>query len=227
MTPISNQELDRLEKYLTNAERPDSTLPLDVIQGLLCAVVSSPSPVMPSRWLPVVLGEGHQFSTTDEASEITTLLMSLHNDVARQLNEGEGFDFITYGGEGKDQLSTALWCEGYLMGVELADPPWDQEAEPEELDEMLFPFVVLSGRWEEMLEEAGEPPMDPDEKAELMAELELSLADDVLANRRYWFESTIPETVRRTTPKVGRNEPCPCGSGKKFKNCCGRDDTGP
>jgi preprotein translocase subunit SecA len=28
--------------------------------------------------------------------------------------------------------------------------------------------------------------------------------------------------VRRDTPKVGRNEPCPCGSGKKFKNCCGR-----
>jgi hypothetical protein len=28
-------------------------------------------------------------------------------------------------------------------------------------------------------------------------------------------------TVRRTTPKVGRNEPCPCGSGKKFKKCCG------
>jgi preprotein translocase subunit SecA len=28
--------------------------------------------------------------------------------------------------------------------------------------------------------------------------------------------------VRRDQPKVGRNEPCPCGSGKKFKNCCGR-----
>jgi uncharacterized protein YecA (UPF0149 family) len=26
--------------------------------------------------------------------------------------------------------------------------------------------------------------------------------------------------VRRTTPKVGRNEPCPCGSGRKFKKCC-------
>ena len=28
--------------------------------------------------------------------------------------------------------------------------------------------------------------------------------------------------VRRAMPKVGRNEPCPCGSGKKYKNCCGR-----
>ena len=30
------------------------------------------------------------------------------------------------------------------------------------------------------------------------------------------------QTVARTTPKVGRNEPCPCGSGKKYKKCCGR-----
>jgi preprotein translocase subunit SecA len=33
-------------------------------------------------------------------------------------------------------------------------------------------------------------------------------------------ELEIP--ARRDLPKVGRNEPCPCGSGKKFKNCCGR-----
>jgi hypothetical protein len=34
-------------------------------------------------------------------------------------------------------------------------------------------------------------------------------------------ESAIPQPYRRTEPKVGRNEPCPCGSGKKFKKCCG------
>ncbi len=30
------------------------------------------------------------------------------------------------------------------------------------------------------------------------------------------------QTVRRDSPKIGRNDPCPCGSGKKYKNCCGR-----
>jgi preprotein translocase subunit SecA len=29
-------------------------------------------------------------------------------------------------------------------------------------------------------------------------------------------------TVRRETPKVGRNDPCPCGSGKKYKHCHGK-----
>lgn len=43
-------------------------------------------------------------------------------------------------------------------------------------------------------------------------------------------ETAVPErqrkqqTVRRETPKVGRNDPCPCGSGKKYKHCCGRND---
>jgi SEC-C motif-containing protein len=32
----------------------------------------------------------------------------------------------------------------------------------------------------------------------------------------------IPKTIIRTGPKTGRNDPCPCGSGKKFKHCCGR-----
>ncbi|MDO4517704.1 MAG: SEC-C metal-binding domain-containing protein [Bacillota bacterium] len=30
-------------------------------------------------------------------------------------------------------------------------------------------------------------------------------------------------TVRRESPKIGRNDPCPCGSGKKYKHCCGRN----
>ena len=33
-----------------------------------------------------------------------------------------------------------------------------------------------------------------------------------------------PETFRREMPKVGRNDPCPCGSGKKYKNCCMNKD---
>lgn len=35
-------------------------------------------------------------------------------------------------------------------------------------------------------------------------------------------EMVKPKPVTREHPKVGRNEPCPCGSGKKFKNCCMR-----
>ncbi len=32
----------------------------------------------------------------------------------------------------------------------------------------------------------------------------------------------IEMPLKTTTPKVGRNDPCPCGSGKKYKKCCGK-----
>jgi SEC-C motif-containing protein len=35
---------------------------------------------------------------------------------------------------------------------------------------------------------------------------------------------TLRSPIVRSTPKVGRNDPCTCGSGKKFKKCCARDD---
>lgn len=40
------------------------------------------------------------------------------------------------------------------------------------------------------------------------------------AEEAYYGEALEP--IRRTTPKVGRNDPCPCGSGKKYKKCCGQ-----
>ena len=43
---------------------------------------------------------------------------------------------------------------------------------------------------------------------------------------KWFFEDgtqIMPEQVRRETPKIGRNDPCPCGSGKKYKKCCGKD----
>ena len=41
---------------------------------------------------------------------------------------------------------------------------------------------------------------------------------------RWLYEegNVVPKTVIRTGPKLGRNDPCPCGSGKKYKHCCGR-----
>ncbi len=41
-----------------------------------------------------------------------------------------------------------------------------------------------------------------------------------------WFYDTgtiVPKTIVRESPKVGRNDPCPCGSGRKYKHCCGKN----
>ena len=77
-------------------------------------------------------------------------------------------------------------------------------------------------------------PAETDEEKEVVATLDreqplttledaiedmvVAVADlqDLTREQRYKVE-----TVKRETPKVGRNEPCPCGSGKKFKHCHG------
>jgi SEC-C motif-containing protein len=39
---------------------------------------------------------------------------------------------------------------------------------------------------------------------------------------KYVAGNVIPTTVTRVGDKIGRNDPCPCGSGKKYKKCCGK-----
>jgi uncharacterized protein YecA (UPF0149 family) len=47
---------------------------------------------------------------------------------------------------------------------------------------------------------------------------------DTVSEMEWWacFEPTPPRPTVYEKKKVGRNEPCPCGSGKKYKRCCGR-----
>jgi preprotein translocase subunit SecA len=49
-----------------------------------------------------------------------------------------------------------------------------------------------------------------------------SASEDREAAMRQQGEGGKPATIRREAPKVGRNDPCPCGSGKKYKQCHGR-----
>ncbi|MGY8718810.1 MAG: SEC-C metal-binding domain-containing protein [Verrucomicrobiia bacterium] len=45
-----------------------------------------------------------------------------------------------------------------------------------------------------------------------------------LIDGNWIFSKTLREgpAPAKAAPKIGRNDPCPCGSGKKYKKCCGR-----
>ena len=45
---------------------------------------------------------------------------------------------------------------------------------------------------------------------------------DINRLREIQWDSDENGAYRRTNKKIGRNDPCPCGSGKKYKNCCGK-----
>ncbi len=216
---LRESDLDRLEKYLDDPERAEVTLPLDAVQGLFSAIACATPPVSRAKWLPAILGASIAAGGPEDIEPIAQLLERFAEDTARQLNAGEGFDFILYGGEEEDFSS---WADGYLAGVDLIEPPWDEETEPDDLDKMLFPFLALTGQAKELALENGEEWMSEADEAKMLAEIREGLGDHVIDVRLYWFEKSIPPTVKREGPKVGRNDPCPCGSGKKYKSCHGR-----
>jgi uncharacterized protein YchJ len=57
--------------------------------------------------------------------------------------------------------------------------------------------------------------------AEARREFADELDDNDLDREELEEDDYYPETFVRAEPKIGRNEPCPCGSGKKYKKCCG------
>lgn len=62
--------------------------------------------------------------------------------------------------------------------------------------------------------------MSPEQAAEFSASIiRICLEGD--ASSRMTYEDAAEETIK-SVPKVGRNEPCPCGSGEKYKKCCGK-----
>jgi preprotein translocase subunit SecA len=89
------------------------------------------------------------------------------------------------------------------------------------------PEGMEQSRLDEMLDElVDNPRVDPSQMStrhESVSTFEESEDEPAPASRRPADRGEAPtRPVRRETPKVGRNDPCPCGSGKKYKQCCGK-----
>jgi preprotein translocase subunit SecA len=65
-------------------------------------------------------------------------------------------------------------------------------------------------------------PLAPTPTAPLPRRENLALAHEGREEKNGDELQLVIPAARREAPKVGRNDPCPCGSGKKYKNCCGR-----
>jgi uncharacterized protein len=214
--PLSQPELDALETLLGSEVYHDDAMPLDALQGLFFALAAAPDPVPPSRWMPVALGENPRYASDDQAQQALDLVMRYYNQCIRAAATDD-FALLLYRREdGAEDLAT--WCAGYLEGVDAATPSWHEAGDPDDVDELLFPFVVLAGE----LPDNEKRRFRPAQWRDLVKSCEESLGDAIVEVREYWEAlRNPPQTVRRESPKTGRNEPCPCGSGKKFKQCCG------
>ncbi|WP_437891328.1 YecA family protein [Phytobacter sp. V91] len=216
--PLNENELQWLEETLMSYAHDDESI-LDVaeLDGLLTAVLSGPIVVEPDRWLVAIWGGQKnvpRWKNDREMDRFINLCFQHMNDIAERLSQYQDqFEPVFGENEVEGRLFTVVeeWCFGYMRGVGLTD--WS--ALPESLKTDLD-AIALHGteenftRLDEMDEEAFSRSVDAIRPAALR------LYD-------YWSANPQQPVVQQPVVngvKVGRNDPCPCGSGRKFKSCC-------
>jgi uncharacterized protein len=113
------------------------------------------------------------------------------------------------------------WARGFMRGVNLRRNSWNEIFARED-EGQVFSIPLVAG---EVDPHWPVEPLPDEKREELVRWMAAGIARSYkffAAHRRAAAASeSEAETYRRSAPKVGRNDRCPCGSGKKFKHCCG------
>ena len=230
---LDDEHLDRLE-FLLDDPALEEAMRLDELQGYLCAALSGPQPIPEEDRLIDILGSDDALDSP-AGQEAAAIIRRFAQALEAELAAGTPPVLLLYPkDEGDDSPSDYLpWCQAYLAGVDQAEEDWfeyfeeddseDAEDQVNYLDERLFPLMVLTGEAEAAAKEHGEEWPQGEERAEIEQECEEDLPQAVTDIYRFWIAKRGLEPIRNDEPKIGRNDPCPCGSGKKFKQCCGKD----
>lgn len=219
----TDPEFKQLETALASPVFKGKALSLDRLQGFLCAVASSPDAILPSQWLPDVIGGRPDFESMEQAQEIMGLLMRFYNDVTNTLFDGQPLKLILKPRSASDlQADYQSWCEGYILGWALSTQEWLRPGN-EALKKLTFPILFLSGAFRDDAQSKGKTYIADEDDLKMQQECAGALPGAVAAICNFFLSrrKTGPAPIKRETPKLGRNELCPCGSGKKFKQCCG------
>ena len=224
--PLGDSDLDRLEQLLEAEVFQGDAMRLDEIQAMLCAIVSGPQPVAPSAWLPEALGKGLEDADDPQVMETVELLMRLNNDIATALLADETISPILYPvDESCEDYDFEAWADSYVFGAGLAGDWYELAGKhADDLSELLEPMFLLNGMLKEDAEKNGERWFPPAEEARLVADIQDNLPVIVQTLYNFWRNKRSGGTVVNEESKAGRNDPCPCGSGRKYKQCCGRPD---
>lgn len=221
---MTEVELKQLETWLASPMFKGRAMSPDKFQGFLCAVISGPDVITPSQWMPEALGMSPEYESLDQANEFMALLMRFYNDVAGPLGDNRPPELILKDKAGDGRPDYQTWCEGYILGWALSTQEWLQRGN-EPLKKLTFPILYLSGAFREDAERQGKEHVPDEEDEKVWRECADILPKTVLAIYNFWLAKRKPAPLKREQPKVGRNELCPCGSGKKFKQCCGNART--
>ena len=244
---IGDDQVARLDELLEACADEHGGMTLEMLDGFLSALVVGPDLVPPSEYLPCIWTEELVWESAEEAEEALGLVMALWNDITRRvcaplpdedMAEEAAFALLEASTpllampEDLDLLDpqvveqnaelplAASWANGFLAGISLRRDAWDAWAdEDDEVAEDIEDLVRMSLF---NAEHAGELELDAEDVPALADRLGFIAEIPFMLHDLNWkrLERMRPQPVRR--PDLpGRNDPCLCGSGLKFKKCCG------
>ena len=231
--PLSRAELNELDEFLADVSIAETAMDVSTLEGFMTAIVIGPRAVHLPEWLPWVwdMQEGQaeaKFEDKEQVNRIMSLLVRHYNTVVHAfLDDPASFEPVF---NLRNQWGAAEWCEGFILGFQFGDEAWNLLADGEPT--WFTPFLRLgTDDGLEMTKKRGDAVRWMNEVSRSLAKIhaywKARRASQTGGVEQHQFRlggQKAAAPVVRGGPKIGRNDPCSCGSGKKFKKCCGAVD---
>jgi uncharacterized protein len=226
----TDEELDRLDAAFMELPEDNDPMILTEFDGFCAGLIICPEMIAPSVWLPEVWGPGGapEFKDLSEMQAVLDLIMAHYNRVAGLLMmQGEYYPVMDEDRRNGDIL-WEFWMMGFAAAMRLRPEAWaaigrSGNARAIKAFKQMENLADIAVGFSE-----GKRP-----KAGKLIKQAPNLIPALVEDLNHFAKSQplgppsgFPLAANMTTapvsvPKVGRNDPCPCGSGKKFKKCCG------
>jgi len=225
-----DDQIERLAQLLEQRAVPFKGFNLEALDGYLSALVLSPEPVPAAEWQPPVWGSPPRWADAAEAAQVDALLQDQwHLALQRVCFEGDDLPdllapllWLPEDPEAEDDAELDVgrdWAFGFFRGVELREAAWERWLDENDWVDAIFVLLDQLASGEILPEDVTEAPtpISYRQRLDIIGSLPGMLAD--LQHHR--IDALTPREPLRRAETPERNAPCPCGSGRKFKKCCG------
>ena len=225
-----------LRAFLSSPQRVKGTMTYPELAGLLFSMANAPELIPPSEWLPIVFNDQDaRYETRSEAEEVTQAMMALYNNCVRGRVKGKvslppGCEIRPQPLDNLgDDAPLSQWARGFMAGHTYLEDIWN-EYTPDELDEEFGAILMaLTFFASPTLADAYHKEGTGKTSLEQLADTVVTIFPDALIEYAHLGRSIFQarreagdlDQEPSARQAIGRNDPCPCGSGKKFKKCCG------
>lgn len=225
---LDDEAFDALEALLTSDAVPEDCMNLEMLDGYLAAVVSSPLVIPQEQWLPGVWtahADGGAFGSGSAMQQAIRLVLSYYNELATSIGTSDGWEPFCYAASDNDEIDIGEeWMEGFAQGLELWPGDWRGRVPSDDADAVCALLDALVAPWED----PDPDTVDAGTRLRWIEDARDTLGEVV--SRWHGLELPRPQPLavdvagaKSMGPGLGRNDPCPCGSGKKYKRCCGAE----